>query len=197
VRKSDLRGFLKLKNCRHVGPACQRLCRHTACPDWPSKVASPVSVRAAKRRPRQHAVPSPPCPKPRQVTGPSALRHRLRVWCRPLHRGRANITLLEPCSITGKSCAASPCCRRPALASAPPLPSTGKRAATAPLSSDELVSCRRLAASASSSHQVEPRCSTKSTASGHTSCAAAAEVPSCYSASSSFLEHFSHASSRR
>jgi hypothetical protein len=28
---------------------------------------------AAKRRPRQHAVPSPPCPKPRRVTGPSAL----------------------------------------------------------------------------------------------------------------------------
>jgi hypothetical protein len=59
------------------------------------------------------------------------------------------------------------------------------------------VSCRRLAASASSSRQVEPRCSTKSTASGHASCAAAAGVPSCYSASSSFLEHFGHASSRR
>jgi hypothetical protein len=59
------------------------------------------------------------------------------------------------------------------------LPSTGKRASTAPPSSDELVSCRRLAASASSSRRVEPRCSTKSTASDHASCAAAAEVPSC------------------
>jgi hypothetical protein len=78
-----------------------------------------------------------------------------------------------------------------------PLPSTGKRAATAPPSSDELVSCRRLAASASSRHQVEPRCSTKSTASGHASCVAVAGVPSCYSASRSFLEHFGHASSRR
>jgi hypothetical protein len=54
----------------------------------------------------------------------------------------------------------------------PLLPSTGNRAATAPPSSSELVSCRRLAASASSSRQVEPRCSTKSAASGHASCTA-------------------------
>jgi hypothetical protein len=66
-----------LENRRHVGPVCQRLCRHAECPDWPSKAASLVSVRAAKRRPRQHAVLSPPCPKPRQVTGPNALHRHL------------------------------------------------------------------------------------------------------------------------
>jgi hypothetical protein len=152
-----------------VGPACQRLCRHAACPDWPSKAVSLVSVRAAKRRPRQHTpFRARPVRSHAEVAGPSALRRRLRVWCRPLHRGRASITLLKPCSIAGKSCAASPCCRRPARASAPPLPSTGKRAATATPSSFELVSCRRLAASASLSH----RCSTKSAASDHASCAA-------------------------
>jgi hypothetical protein len=166
-----LRGFLKLENCRHVGPACQRLCCHAACPDWPSKAVSLVSVRAAKRRPRQHAVPSRPVRS--HVGSPVRARCAAASVSGAAHSIEAERA--SPCW----SLAPLPCCRRPARASAPPLPSTGKRAATAPPSSDELVSYRRLAASASSSHRVEPRCSTKSTASGHASCAAAAEVPSC------------------
>jgi hypothetical protein len=165
--------FSEIGKSLTCGAACQWLCRHAACPDWPSRAASLVSVRAAKRRPRQHApFRARPIRSHAEVTGPSALRRRLCVWCRPLHRSRANITLLEPCSIIGKSCTASPCCRRPAQASVPPLPSTSKRAATAPTSSSELGSCRWLAASALSSRQVEPRCSTKSAAFGHASCAA-------------------------
>jgi hypothetical protein len=128
---------------------------------------------AAERRPRQHApFRARPIRSHAEVTSPSALRRRLCVRCRPLHQSRANITLLEPCSIINKSCAASPCCRRPARASAPPLLSTGKRAATVPTSSSELGSCRWLATSTLSSRQVEPRCSTKSAAFGHASCAA-------------------------
>jgi hypothetical protein len=125
-----------------------------------------------KDGPTAHPVPSRPVRSHAEVTGPSALRHRLRVWCRPLHRGQASITLFEPCSIVGKSSVASSCCRRPARASAPPLPSTGKRTAIVPPSSFEMVSCCRLAASASSSRQVEPCCSTKFAASGHASCVA-------------------------
>jgi hypothetical protein len=52
---------------------------------------------------------------------------------------------------------------RPVRASAPSPPSPGKRAVVVPPSLSELESYRQLAASASSSHRVEPCCSTKST----------------------------------
>jgi hypothetical protein len=159
-----------------VGPACQRLCRHAACPNWSSRAASLVSARVAKRQPRQHApVRARSVRSHAEVTGPSALRRRLRASASVFgatHSIEAEPT--SPCSRLApspvKSCAAPPCCRRPARASAPPSPSTGKHAAAMPPSSSGLVSCRQLAASASSSCQVEPRYSTKSAASGHASC---------------------------
>jgi hypothetical protein len=40
-----------------VGPACQRLCRHVACPDWPSGAASPVSMRMGTKASHRQCCP--------------------------------------------------------------------------------------------------------------------------------------------
>jgi hypothetical protein len=167
-----------LENHWHVGPVCQWLCRHAACPNWSSRAASPVSTRAAKRRPRQHApVRARLVRSHAEVTGLSALRRRLRASA--FVSGAAHsieVEPMSPCSRLAPSPVRAASCRRvaavlPERASALPLPSAGKCTAAVPSSSSELVSCRRLATSALSSHQAEPCCSTKSAAFGHASCA--------------------------
>jgi hypothetical protein len=85
MRKGDLHGFLKLENRRHVGPTCQRLCQHTACPDWPSGAASPVSTHPSHvASPPMPHHPRPPSKQATVAPSPKARYQAIAVGESPL-----------------------------------------------------------------------------------------------------------------